>query len=306
MRVFKRILAVSAITLVTLTGATPAIAKPKVPKIPVSVGTELEAIAHATGKGDAPENTIQGIDKAASKGATWVEIDIRWNKSNMPIAMHNAEVDPTTDGTGLLNSYWLAPINDLDAADYDQWDDKNANGTWVYPQYHGTYVGDGGDVKAKVHPPYGWEFFNAATVDNISMLMDIKETPTAIQAQNLYNYIISFNYLSKVIYQGSAASIAAMRGFGYTDLTYYMIENLSAGTMRTGESLIAMGVSGYTVNWPNITPAFVTYYHSYDLKVFTWTTNNAADDVLAKWNVLKAADVDAIITDQHDDLRASL
>jgi len=302
MKVFKSILAASTITVMTLFSAAPVSAKPKVP-VTVS-STTVESIAHATGKGDAPENTIQGIDKAASLGATWVEIDIRWNRSNMPIAMHNAEVDPTTNGTGLLNSYWLGPINDLDAADYDQWDDKNANGTWVYPQYHGTYVGDGGDVKAKVHPPYGWEFFNAASVDNIKLLMDIKETPTQEQAENLYYYITSFGYESKVIWQGTAASIAAMKSYGYNNLTYYLFETPASGTMRTGESIQAMGASGITVNWPAVNTNFVNYYHAYGLQVFTWTTNNAADDVPAKWTALNNAGVDAIITDQHDVLRA--
>ena len=275
---------------------------------PISVSTELESIAHATGKADAPENTIQGIAMAASKGARWVEIDVRWNKSNYPVAMHNSEVDATTNGTGLLNTYWLPSVADLDAAMYGQWDDKKSDGSWVYPQYHGTYVGSGNDTKAKVHPPYGWEFFNAASQANVNLLLDVKETPTQEQAANLYQYITSFNYEDRVIWQAEASSIKAMRSYGYTSLTYYLFENLASGTMRTAEYVKSLGASGITVNWPNITPGFVAYYHlpQYNLKVFTWTTNNAADDVSSNWLKLNSAGVDAIITDQHDDLRSIL
>jgi glycerophosphoryl diester phosphodiesterase len=270
--------------------------------------TTVESIAHATGKADAPENTIQGIATAASKGAKWVEIDIRWNKSNMPVAMHNPEVDATTDGTGLLNTFWLPNVAALDAASYDKWDDKKADGTWVYPQYHGTYVGSNGEVKAKVHPPYGWEFFNAASTANVNLLLDVKETPTAEQAANLYKYITSFGYEDRVIFQAEANSIKAMKSYGYNNIPYFLFENVASGTMRTAEYVKSLGATGLTVNWPNITPAFVAYYHSpqYGLKVFTWTTNNAADDVPATWQKLEDADVDAIITDQHDDLRATL
>jgi glycerophosphoryl diester phosphodiesterase len=278
------------------------------PKPVVSVGSELEAIAHATGKADAPENTIQGIAKAASKGAKWVEIDIRWNKSNFAIAMHNPDVDATTDGTGLLNTFWLPDVADLDAASYGQWDDKKSDGTWVYPQYHGTYVGSNNDVKAKVHPPFSWEFLNAAQQANVNLLLDVKETPTAEQAAGFYKYISDFGYQNRVIWQAEAASIKAMKSYGYNDLTYYLFENLASGTMRTAEYVKSLGASGLTVNWPNITPAFVAYYHApqNNLQVFTWTTNNAADDVPATWQKLEDAGVDAIITDQHDDLRATL
>lgn len=277
------------------------------PRPVVTTGTELESIAHATGKADAPENTIQGIAKAASLGAKWIEIDIRWNKSGYAIAMHNPDVDETTNGTGLLNTYWLPDVFDLDAASYGQWDDKKADGSWVYPQYHGTYVGSGGDVKAKVHPPFAWEILDAASKANVNLLLDVKETPTAEQAAGFYKYITDFNYQGRVIWQAEAASIKAMKSYGY-DLTYYLFENLAAGTMRTAEYVKSLGASGLTVNWPNITPAFVSYYHSpqYGLKVFTWTTNNSADDVPATWQKLEAANVDAIITDQHDDLRATL
>jgi glycerophosphoryl diester phosphodiesterase len=301
----RNILAALTVALLMTFTATPVSASLRIPGCPVPQATTL-AIAHATGKADAPENSLPGIATSATKGATWVEIDVRWNKSNLPVALHNPDVDTTTDGTGLLNTYWLPAINDLDAADYGQWDDKNANGSWVYPQFHGTYIGAGNDVKAVVHPPYGWEFFNAANVANVNLLLDVKETPTEEQAANLYQYIDSFNYESRVIFQASGAAISAMRSFGYTNIKYFMIENLNVGTMRTGESLLQLGASGYSINWPNVTPDFVNYYHAYCIKVFTWTTNSAANDVPANWSNLVNAGVDAIISDQHEELRATL
>lgn len=283
-------LAVVSATMIILVGSPSLAAETTAPLV----------IAHATGKRDAPENTTQGIAIAASKGADWVEIDVRFNKSNFPFAMHNPDVDTTTDGTGLLNNFWFQDVFDLDSAMYDKWDDKKADGSWTYPQYHGTYLSSDGDYKAKVHPPYAWEFFNAANTAGVSLILDLKEVPTQTQADLLLSYADRFAYRSKVIVQTSIAAMQAMKSFGYTDLTYYLIENPTAGMMRTGESLKSVGASGYTLYWTNITPALVKYYHSYGLKVFTWTTNSASDDVASSWTKVADAGVDGVITDQHD------
>ena len=71
-------------------------------------------IGHRGAKGYAPENTLLSIRKAIELGATWVEIDVRWLDDEI-IVFHDAHVDRTTDGSGLLQNYSYEELRKLDA-----------------------------------------------------------------------------------------------------------------------------------------------------------------------------------------------
>ncbi len=62
-----------------------------------------------------PENTIPAITGAFDVGADAVEFDVRLSKDSVPVLMHDATVDRTTDGTGEVNSLTLAQLQALNA-----------------------------------------------------------------------------------------------------------------------------------------------------------------------------------------------
>ncbi len=72
-------------------------------------------IGHRGAVGHAPENTLVGIRKAAELGATWVEFDVALTKDDVPVLLHDATVDRTTDGTGKLADMTLQDVRALDA-----------------------------------------------------------------------------------------------------------------------------------------------------------------------------------------------
>ncbi len=72
-------------------------------------------VAHAAGKGLYPENTIPAIDSSFDIGSDWVEIDIRRTSDGVPVLMHDATVDRTTDGTGLISALSIVQVQALDA-----------------------------------------------------------------------------------------------------------------------------------------------------------------------------------------------
>lgn len=85
-------------------------------------------IAHRGAAGHTPENTITSITKAIELGANAIEIDIRQTKDGVPVAIHDASVDRTTNGSGDVCDFTLDEIKQLDAGG---WFDEKYSGEKV-------------------------------------------------------------------------------------------------------------------------------------------------------------------------------
>ncbi|WP_104063849.1 glycerophosphodiester phosphodiesterase family protein [Arthrobacter sp. 4R501] len=62
---------------------------------------------------DYPENSVAGIVEAITDGADIVEIDVMLTADGVPVLMHDATVDRTTNGTGRVSDLTLAEIKSL-------------------------------------------------------------------------------------------------------------------------------------------------------------------------------------------------
>ncbi|MBT2684216.1 glycerophosphodiester phosphodiesterase [Bacillus sp. ISL-37] len=80
-------------------------------------------IAHRGASAYAPEHTLPAYDLAVKSGADYIEIDLQMTKEGELIALHDAEVDRTTNGSGLSKMQTLDKIKTLDA------------GSWFNEQY---------------------------------------------------------------------------------------------------------------------------------------------------------------------------
>ncbi len=87
-----------------------------------------KVIGHRGAMGHAPENTVASVRRAAALGAAWVEIDVRLTADNRLVLMHDATLERTTDGHGLVEETTLAEIAALDA------------GAWYAPEFAGELV----------------------------------------------------------------------------------------------------------------------------------------------------------------------
>lgn len=71
-------------------------------------------IGHRGAAAHAPENTLAGLRRAAADGARWVEFDVRLTADGVPVLLHDASLDRTTDASGplaVLRAAELAPID---------------------------------------------------------------------------------------------------------------------------------------------------------------------------------------------------
>lgn len=87
-----------------------------------------EIVVHRGANALAPENTIASADSALAHSAKWIEVDVRRSKDSVLFNLHDATLDRTTNGKGLLENLNADEVKKLDA------------GSWFSPKYKGTPI----------------------------------------------------------------------------------------------------------------------------------------------------------------------
>lgn len=72
-------------------------------------------IGHRGASGEYPENTLLAFDRALEQGADALELDVRLTGDGVPVVIHDATVDRTTDGTGAVAGFAAPELGALDA-----------------------------------------------------------------------------------------------------------------------------------------------------------------------------------------------
>lgn len=91
-------------------------------------GEQAFVAGHRGDSASAPENTLPAVAAAIGAGFDYVEVDVRLTADGIPVLMHDATVDRTTDGHGAVAELDLAQVRGLDA------------GGWFDDRYRGTPV----------------------------------------------------------------------------------------------------------------------------------------------------------------------
>lgn len=76
--------------------------------------SEFHCIGHRGAAGHEPENTLRSIRRALELGARGIEIDVRQVDGEL-IVFHDARLDRTTNGRGLVSRKTFAQLRTLDA-----------------------------------------------------------------------------------------------------------------------------------------------------------------------------------------------
>ena len=79
-------------------------------------------IGHRGASGLAPENTLASIKKAFIAGLSYVEVDVKISKDNIPVLLHDDSLERTTNGSGFCHNYNYHELLKLDAG---SWFSKN-------------------------------------------------------------------------------------------------------------------------------------------------------------------------------------
>ena len=83
--------------------------------MPEQVARRIVRIGHRGAAGHAPENTLAAIRAGISLGVDFVEMDVRRTRDGRLVALHDARVDRTTSGKGLVSAMSWEEVQALDA-----------------------------------------------------------------------------------------------------------------------------------------------------------------------------------------------
>jgi glycerophosphoryl diester phosphodiesterase len=72
-------------------------------------------IAHRGASAQYPENTLLAFERAIAQGVDMIELDVRLTRDGELMVIHDATLDRTTNGTGLVRGQSIAHIRSLDA-----------------------------------------------------------------------------------------------------------------------------------------------------------------------------------------------
>jgi len=75
-------------------------------------------IAHRGASAHAPENTLAAFSRAFDDGADWIECDVRLTSDGVPVVLHDATLERTTDGKGPVVDRPFDAVRRLDAGSW--------------------------------------------------------------------------------------------------------------------------------------------------------------------------------------------
>lgn len=263
------VLAIASLVIAFL-GASPArvsatelLGDPRAPEEPALV------VSHRGGGALAPENTIPAVQAALAAGFDYLEFDVALTADRIPVLMHDATVDRTTDGSGPLASLTLAQVKELDA------------GSWFGADYTGTRVptldealtvlaASGGRALVELKGPWDPEA-GAALVETL-------------RGFGLERRVAIASFDPQSLLATSAASEVAFR--------LLIMKRLPRDIAQAVQGADARGV---VVDWRAVQrrPEVVPELHGLGLRVLVYTLNSDVE-----WQDTTAAGVDGIITDE--------
>ena len=77
-----------------------------------------KVFAHRGGGLSAPENTLAAFSRAIKQNVSGIELDVQLSKDNIPVVIHDAAVERTTNGKGTVSELSLKDLKSLDAGSY--------------------------------------------------------------------------------------------------------------------------------------------------------------------------------------------
>ena len=90
--------------------------------------TKPTVIAHRGFSAIAPENTLPAFQNAIDAGADMIEFDIRLTRDQQFVVIHDATLERTTNGRGIVENHTLSELQTLDA------------GSWFGREFAGTVL----------------------------------------------------------------------------------------------------------------------------------------------------------------------
>jgi glycerophosphoryl diester phosphodiesterase len=249
-------------------------------------------MAHRGGAGLWPENTLFAFERAARLGADVIETDVHGTADGVLVVIHDATVERTTNGKGLVREMTLAELKKLDAG--YRW---SADGMTTFP-----YRGQGLSVPTleEVFTRMPGMRFNIEPKQQTPSL--IEPLGRMIRKMGMADKIVVGSFSQLVLDEFRLECPEVSTSAGPEDVAGLLRTfKAGGGGGRNQNGMCAVQVPEYYGGVHVLTTGLIAAAHSENLQVHAWTVNETSD-----MRRLIEAGVDGIITDYPDRLMALL
>lgn len=180
--------------------------------------------AHRGWKSSYPENTLLAFQKALELGVDMIELDLRLSKDGIVVVIHDATLDRTTNGSGMVSSHTLAELKQCDA------------GGWFKPEFEGLEI------------PTFEEFCQLLQqYPDVLLNVEIKPAPDAIEAADQAIRILEkFDCISRSVFTCFDAAVLSYIHEAYNLKTQGFpgekMSNFVSGQSGTYSNMWAVGI----------------------------------------------------------------
>jgi len=274
----RRLLGALLIIVLIVAAALVAVAllTPPAPEFAFFESDRPMVIAHQGGEGLRPSNTLIAFENAVALGVDVLEMDVHSTADGALVLIHDDTVDRTTDGTGRVNDFTLAELQQLDAGEY-----------WT--------ADDGATT------PYRGQGVRIPTLDEVltafpqmKFNIEIKQVEPSIAA-SLCEALRAHDLTDRTLV--ASFHPTAMNEFraACPEVATSMVEDEIRPFFILNTVFLAFQVPEYSGSLHVLTPRFVRGAHGNNVAVHPWTIDDPAD--MARFLDMG---VDGIITDRPD------
>jgi glycerophosphoryl diester phosphodiesterase len=241
----------------------------------VNLNAKTWVIAHRGASAQAPENTMAAFRRAVELGSKFVETDLQLTKDARLVAMHDATLERTTNGRGLVKDYTLAEIRELDA------------GSWFGPQF------------ARERVPTIENIIDFAREADIVFYLEVKSA----NMWGVEHALVGALRAAKEAAHAAVLSfdinaLANVRRLDPTLMSGYLFDKPRPDV---AQQAVGVGARQLAPRRDLLTRELVQQAHASSLQVVTWTVNEPAE-----MRTAIATGVNGIMTDYPDRLVAIL
>jgi glycerophosphoryl diester phosphodiesterase len=231
-------------------------------------------IGHRGASGHAPENTMAAFRRAVEQGARFIETDLQATRDGRLVALHDATLERTTNGSGFVAERTLDEILRLDA------------GAWYGAEYAGERV------------PTLEQMLHFAREQDIGFFLEIKQEAAWGIEHGLVSAIRNSGEAHRIVVLSFSPGI--LRNFHRLDRT--LVTGLLSDDPRLSpaalvEQAAEIGARQVAPRGDLLSRDLLERARRNDLQVVTWTVNDPE-----QMRALQAVGVDGIMTDYPDRL----
>lgn len=229
-------------------------------------------IAHRGASQLAPENTIAALKIAKERGARWVECDVQFTQDDVPVILHDTQLDRTTTGHGALSNIYFTDLKKLDA------------GSWFSEKFKNERV------------PSLREWLSTASQLSIKLNLEIKcdtEKEATSLSQSIFEHVQRYFSSAPDALLISSSNLFALSHIAQQTksiLLGWITENKM--TAQTIEKLLQNGIASVHQPFFILDEKYIAALHKMGLRVLAYTVNDAKTA-----EQLRAIGVDGIFTD---------